>query len=130
MARLDHNGEIIASIAALAGEMTVATGMFSVIGALSRAELAYYDQKAQQYQKTVVDESVELASCTGNITIRDGKPFVHAHAVLADSSCHAMAGHLVSGTIFAAELYMVELSGQPLTRAFDPMTGLFLWDDK
>jgi len=130
MARLDHKGEIIASITALAEEMAVATGIFSVIGALSRAELAYYDQQARQYQKTVVDKAVELVSCTGNITIRDGKPFVHAHAVLADSSYHAMAGHLVSGTIFAAELYLAELSGQPLSRAFDPTTGLFLWDGK
>ncbi|HWQ20605.1 MAG TPA: PPC domain-containing DNA-binding protein [Methanotrichaceae archaeon] len=130
MARLDYGKEIIESITAVADETGITTGTFSVIGALSQAELAYYDQQSHQYMKTSVSTASELASCTGNITIRDGKPFVHAHAVLAGSSYHAMAGHLVSGTIFAAELYLVELSGQPLTRALDPSTGLFLWDGK
>jgi uncharacterized protein len=130
LARLDHGGEIIGSITALAEEMNIAMGTFSVIGALSRAELAYYDQGARQYRKTVVDRAVELASCTGNISIRDGKPFVHAHAVLSDSDFKTVAGHLASGTIFAAELYLVELVGETLTREFDPHTGLFLWDER
>lgn len=130
MARLDQGKEIIESITALADEAGINTGTFSVIGALSKAELAYYDQQSHQYMKTAVSAASELVSCTGNVTIRDGKRFVHAHAVLADPSYHALAGHLVSGTIFAAELCLVELLGQPLTRDFDPSTGLFLWDEK
>lgn len=132
MARLDQGKEIIASITALAVDMGITTASFSAIGALSQAEIACYDQQAHRYLRTSVDRAVELASCTGNITIKEGKAFVHAHAVLADSSLDAKAGHLMSGTVFAAELYMVEFLGQarPLVRNFDPSTGLYLWDER
>jgi len=72
---------------------------------------------------------VEIASCTGNISLLEGEPFVHAHAVLADSSGRVLAGHLVRGTIFAAELFVQELAEANLHRAWDKQTGLKLWSD-
>ena len=77
----------------------------SVIGALSRAELGYYDQVSQKYGRIQIEEPVELVSCSGNISMRDDQPFVHAHAVLSDREGKVRGGHLTSGTIFAAELY-------------------------
>jgi predicted DNA-binding protein with PD1-like motif len=78
------------------------------IGALSRAELGYYDQLSHEYGTFSLEEPVELASCYGNISMRDGRPFVHAHAVLSDRTGRTFGGHLTCGTIFAAELYLVE----------------------
>lgn len=52
---------------------------------------------------------------------------MHAHAVLADSSGRVLAGHLVRGTIFAAELYLKELAQADLNRDYDSQTGLKLW---
>jgi predicted DNA-binding protein with PD1-like motif len=74
-----------------------------------------------------VEEPVELASCLGNISLLKGQPFVHAHAVLANNQGQVWAGHLVRGTIFAAELYLQELTGQSLNRTPDFITGLNLW---
>ena len=102
----------------------------SAIGALSRAELGYYDQLSHEYGTIFLDEPVELASCSGNISMRDGRPFVHAHAVLSDRTGGTFGGHLTSGTIFAAELYLQELSGLPLKRVSDSITGLKLWGEE
>lgn len=127
LARLDNGAEIIGQITDIARTNKIEAATFYAIGALSRAELGYYDQRAHEYRVTPVEVPVEIASCSGNISLLDGKPFVHAHAVLADGQSHVWAGHLVSGIIFAAEVYLQELAGPALSRTPDKTTGLKLW---
>jgi uncharacterized protein len=64
----------------------------------------------------------------GNISLKDGEPFVHAHAVLSDDEGKVRGGHLLGGTIFAAEVHVTELLGETLARRLDNVTGLSLWD--
>ena len=129
-ARLDHGEDIISQFTNLAEENGIEIGALSAIGALSRAKIAYYDQISHEYGEVSLEEPVELASCFGNISLRDGRPFVHAHAVLSDRTGRAWGGHLTSGTIFAAELYLQELCGLPLKRVPDSITGLNLWGNE
>ena len=126
-ARLDHGENIISQITRLAEENGIEAGALNAIGALSQAKLAYYDQISHDYGEISLEEPVELAYCFGNISLRDGQPFVHAHAVLSDRTGRTWGGHLTSGTIFAAELYLQKLSGLPLKRVPDSTTGLYLW---
>ena len=127
LARLDHGAEIIGQITDVARERRIKAAAISVIGALSQADLGFYDQAGQEYRVRAVQGPVEIASCTGNISLLEGEPFVHAHAVLADSSGTILAGHLVRGSIFAAELFVQELAQADLNRAYDSRTGLKLW---
>lgn len=126
-ARLDHGEDIISQITILAEENGIEIGALSAIGALSRAKIAYYDQISHEYGEVSLEDPLELASCSGNISLKDGRPFVHAHAVLSDRMGRTWGGHLTSGTIFAAELCLQELSGLPLKRGPDSITGLNLW---
>lgn len=128
LARLDYDSEILESITSIAEKLSIDIGAFTAIGALKSAQLGYYDQDSHQYRSIEIDHPVEIASLTGNISIRDSRPFVHAHAVLADSAGKATAGHLQKGRIFAAELYLQELRGELLVRVHDPVTDLYLWD--
>ena len=130
VARLDHGTDIIGQITDLAKELEIKTGFLSVIGALSRAELGYYDQVSQKYGKIQIEEPVELVSCLGNISLRNGEPFVHAHAALSDRAGRLYGGHLNSGIVFAAELFMQELLGLNLERVPDSITGLNLWGEE
>lgn len=127
LARLDNGAEIIGQITDIARTKKIEAATFYAIGALSRADLGYYDQKAHEYRVTPVEVPVEIASCSGNISLLDGQPFVHAHAVLADGQSRTWAGHLVRGSIFAAEIYLQELPGPRLCRTPDSVTGLNLW---
>lgn len=129
VARLGHGADILGQIADLAKNEKIETGTFSAIGALMQAELAYYDQSSQEYRKIAVEGALELVSCSGNVSTRDGQPSVHAHAALADLSGNVKGGHLLSGKIFAAELCLQELLGKPLVRKHDQTTGLYLWDE-
>ena len=127
LARLDHGAEIIGQITDIARDRNIKAAAISAIGALSRADLGFYDQAGQEYRVRAVEGPVEIASCTGNISLLEGEPFVHAHAVLADSSARVLAGHLVRGSIFAAELFIQELPQVDLHRSWDSPTGLKLW---
>ncbi|MDF0592953.1 DNA-binding protein [Methanotrichaceae archaeon M04Ac] len=129
LASLDHVSEIVASITALAESLGVEAGIVSGIGALKDAVIGYYDQVAHEYRSMEIGGPVEISSLSGNISIRDGKPFLHIHATLADSQGNDRGGHLSSGTVFAAEVYIRELVGRPPTRSHDPTTGLFLWSE-
>ncbi|MGB3943246.1 MAG: PPC domain-containing DNA-binding protein [Methanothrix sp.] len=127
LASLDHGSEIIASITALAKSLGIDAGVVTAIGALERATIGYYDQEDHVYRRIEIDHPVEISSLSANISMRDGKPFLHVHATLADSQGNVSGGHLSSGTVFAAEVYISELVGRPPTRSHDPTTGLFLW---
>lgn len=130
LARLDSGTEIVGQITDLAKDMGIGAAFISAIGALTRADIGYYDQAAREYHVIPVDEPVELAAFSGNISLLEGRPFVHAHAVLSNGQGRSWAGHLVRGTIFAAELYLQELSCLPLKRAPDSATGLRLWEEE
>jgi uncharacterized protein len=127
LVRLDHGADLMDQISELAVDEGIQTGAFSVLGALIQAEIAFYDQESHEYSALLVEENAELVSCTGNVSIREGKPFVHAHVVLADSDGKTTGGHLLHGKIFAAELFLIELLGKPMVRENDQTTGLYLW---
>jgi hypothetical protein len=127
VARLDKGLDLVEQITDLASGARIEAATFMVIGALRQAELSYYDQEKKEYHNFGVDGPMELVSCNGNVSIRDSRPFVHAHAVLSDLRGNVVGGHLIKALVFAAELYLIELSGEKLVREFDAETGLYLW---
>jgi len=128
--RVEHNSDLVQSITELAKSKRIKTGSFTAIGALKRARLGYYDQKNHEYREIKVDSPHEIASCVGNISLKDGEPFTHAHVVLADEKGNTKAGHLLEGIVFAAEVHLRQLEGPNLERKYDEVTGLSLWDIK
>jgi predicted DNA-binding protein with PD1-like motif len=128
VARLPHGGDLLAEIAAVADEYGIVTAEVRAIGALSAACLAFYDQETRTYGEFAVDGAVELLGLLGNVSRRDEATAVHAHATLAGKDGACIGGHVVPGCrIFACELIVQELLGQPLERGYDDVTGLPLW---
>lgn len=127
MASLDLGTEITDGILGLAEREGISMAAVSAIGALSRVKIGYYDQIGHQYRTVRIDRPVEMVSCTGNLSQRDGFRALHLHVVLGDESYHLQGGHLEEGEVFAAEVHLLELKGQPLSRSHDPATDLYLW---
>jgi uncharacterized protein len=104
-------------------------GRIQGIGAVTQAKIAYYDQGKNEYIALEFSGGMEILSLTGNISMREGKPFVHAHIILGDREGKTFGGHLLAGTkIFACELSIEEFDGEQLIRTKDEKTGLFLWN--
>ena len=87
-------------------------------------------RRDHEYREIKIDSPHELASCAGNISLKDGEPFVHVHVVLADEAGNTKAGHLLEGIVFAAEVHLRQLEGPKLERKYDEVTGLSLWEVK
>jgi uncharacterized protein len=126
--RAKHDADIVIYLTGFAKENNISAAAFTALGALKNAKLGFYDQKKHVYGELVFSGSIELVSCVGNISLKDGEPFVHAHAVLSDDEGNVRGGHLLGGIIFAAEVHVTELLGGSLVRQLDNVTGLSLWD--
>jgi len=126
--RLKHDADLVQTMTELARSKGIEAGSFTVIGALKRARLGYYDQKNHGYREMKIDSPHEIASCIGNVSLKDGEPFIHAHVVLADETGNTKAGHLLEGVVFAAEVHLRQLEGPKLEREYDEVTGLSLWN--
>jgi predicted DNA-binding protein with PD1-like motif len=125
---LKHGADLIQSITELARNKGIEAGSFTAIGALQCATLGYYDQKNHEYREIKIDSPHEMASCVGNISLKNGEPFVHVHVVLADETGNTKGGHLSQGIVFAAEVHLCQLEGPRLERKYDEVTGLSLWN--
>jgi predicted DNA-binding protein with PD1-like motif len=100
----------------------------TVIGAVRRAAYAYYEQGDHRYLELASNTHHEIVGFTGNISLREDRPFLHAHATFADASGATVGGHLVRGCeVFAAEVMIREITGVSLVRVPDEETGLALW---
>ncbi|MFH1282362.1 MAG: PPC domain-containing DNA-binding protein [bacterium] len=129
LGRFNYKADLLESINEFCKNENIQLGIFNIIGALTQVALGYYDQDAKRYVECVkLKKKLEIASCVGNISLKDSGIFVHAHITLADHKGKCYGGHLMPGsTIFAAEYYIKELTGEKFIRKHDPETGLSLW---
>lgn len=125
--RLPEGQEMLSSLAGFCREKGVQAGWISAIGTLRRAVVGYFDEARREYRRIPVEGFREIVSCQGNVSLREGQPFVHLHVVLSAEDGSTVAGHLLEGEIFVGEFYLQEVLGPALVRQFDPQSGLALW---
>ena len=129
MGRLAKGEDLLQALEKLCQTHNITLGEVRALGAVERARVGYYDQEERKYYFIDFDQHLEILTLVGNISLRDGKPMVHAHVTLADAKGGAVGGHLAEGTpVFACEFVIHEyLADQTLSRQNDPATGLMLW---
>ncbi len=127
LGRLPEGQDPLVALADFCREKGVRAGWLSAIGTLRRAVLGYFDETRREYLRIPVEGFREIASCQGNVSLRDGQPFVHLHIVLSAEDGSTVAGHLLEGETFVGEFYLQEVLGPALVRQFDPQSGLALW---
>lgn len=128
LARLYEDEDLLDSITKQAKKSRIRTGFFILVGTLKKAELGFYHEG--HYQPITIAGPLEIASCVGNITLKEQEPFAHAHITVSNDKGEAFGGHALPGCIVAAtgELVLVEAEGINLERGLDKETKLYLWD--
>ncbi|RLB81265.1 MAG: DNA-binding protein [Deltaproteobacteria bacterium] len=128
LGRLPYRKDLIAAVEDFCANHAIEMAVFSIIGSVTSATLGGYDQNQQVYVTFKKEEALEIVHCIGNVSLKDGKVAVHAHAVFADINGRTIGGHIFSETVvYAGEIYIQELLGKPLQREYDDTTGLLLW---
>jgi len=129
--RLPHDGDLLDELNKFCLDNDIYNGAMSVIGAVKCAKLGFYEQDTHKYVDVNFDgnQTFEIVNASGNVSIKDEKPFVHMHVIVADKDGKCFAGHLLQGTkIFAGEAIIQKFNGNSdLVREFDEVTKLSLW---
>ena len=127
---LPHGSDLLGELIDICVQEKIRLGRIEAIGSVQRARLGFYHQQAREYCHHTINTPLEIASLIGNISLREGNPFVHAHAVLSGVRGRSFGGHLASGTlVFACEFVIEVFDGPELIREYDRKTGLGLWKD-
>ena len=88
-------------------EKNINNAKISGIGAVKNTEIGAYDTLTKKYVKKQFNNVLELVSFEGNVTLKDGSAFAHAHVVLSDHEMRTLGGHLFETTVAAVgELFI------------------------
>jgi len=90
--------------------------------------VGYFDQDERRYLTLPFPEHFEIGSALGNVSLKDGVPFVHMHVVATRRHGQTVGGHLMEGTkVFLIETYFRSLGGPAPVREQDDELGLAVW---
>lgn len=129
MGRLALGADLLEELTARCREHGIRLGRIAGIGAVTKARLSFYGQAEREYHPIELDGPLEILCLEGNVSLKDGEPFVHAHLTLSDGTGRTFGGHLARGTeVFACECVIEAYDGALLERRLDDATGLPLWD--
>ena len=121
--------EVLATLGAYAQREGITSASFVGLGAFRVATLAFFNRETRVYDPIPVEEQVELLNITGNITLFEGEPRLHAHATLSYPDGRTIGGHLIEGTVWPTLELTLTITEVPVHRQLDEETGLPLIGD-
>ena len=125
---LERGDDLRSCVEKLALDEGIDGGRVTAIGGVEDPELGCYELSTKSYLRKAFDGIHELVSLDGNLTVKDGKPYLHAHVVISGADFVAYAGHLFDCKIgLVAEMFIDPLSA-PLTRLPCEDIGLARWE--
>jgi uncharacterized protein len=112
-------------VVAAAKKDKVKTSLVSAIGGVRELKLGYFNQKTRKYEEHDYREELEVTSILGNITIKEGEPFLHVHGTFGRRDMSVIGGHVVSATVSPLLELVVTPTKNRAVRRFDEAIGLF-----
>lgn len=126
--RLDPGEEVVKSVLTLAEKEAVRLASVTGIGASDDVTLGIFDTKSKKYGSVRFHTAdYELASVMGNLTRKDGEPYLHLHAVIGNpltGECYG--GHLSAAVISATSEIFINVIDGEVGREFSHTVGLNL----
>ena len=123
MVVLAPGDELHASLCAAAAQHGIEGAMVSGIGAVDDLELGYFSLPEKTYIRRLIRHRVEAVSLMGNLSLRDGTPFLHVHGLFTGVDFGAFGGHVFKA-VASITLEMMVLRTGPMRRVPSPEFGL------
>ena len=126
--RLTRGDDLLEGLNAAAKDLGYDAATVQIVGAVERLAVAYYRQDTHEYERHEYEAPHEIAGGVGNVSLKEGQPFVHIHVTGSGADGKAVAGHLVDGTrVFMIEAYFRRLDGPAPVRELEDEIGLAVW---
>ena len=126
--RLERGEEVQSTLTQFLADKGLRAGVITGLGGIGDAELGFYDLAHKVYLRKTISGILELVSYLGNITQVNGKPFIHAHAVVSGLDFQAYAGHFFSAKVTITGEFVIRPADWEVSRALDEYSGLKLMD--
>jgi predicted DNA-binding protein with PD1-like motif len=111
---LRKGDEVAAGLTEFAEQHHITLAHVTAVGALDAAVLGWFDPDKRAYKKIAINQEVEVVSFIGNIAMENGKPFLHAHAVVAFPDGSTKGGHFVEGHVsLEMQIFVVDSDTAP-----------------
>ena len=121
---IDKDEKVVETLTRFCKENGIKNAKLSGIGAVKKTKIGAYDLPKKEYIKREYSEILELLSLEGNVALKDGQPFIHAHVVLSDHKMQTLGGHLFETTVgVAGEFFLTQFDGNAY-RELKPDIGL------
>ena len=123
-----QTGDLInKSLTEISVKENISNAWINGIGAIDSVEVGYMDVVNKKYQKRKFNDNYELLSLIGNITIKDGVPFVHTHITFSDTEYKVFGGHLFDAKITATGEIILTVADSKIDRQFNENVGIHTW---
>ena len=124
--KIERGEEVMATLTSFCEQEGIKNALLTGIGAVEWVSCGYYELSTKKYHFTEYDEMVEVISMTGNVALKEGRPFLHVHAVFTDTKNKAFGGHVQEMRVgVVLEVVLTPLSSS-IVRELDEDIGLFL----
>ncbi len=123
-----QSGDLInKSLTEISVKENISNAWINGIGAIDSVEVGYMDVVNKKYQKRNFNDNYELISLIGNISIKDGVPFVHTHITFSDTEYKVFGGHLFDAKITATGEIILTVADSKIDRQFNENVGIHTW---
>ena len=122
--KLNRGERIVDEILKIAKKEGIKTARVEAIGGVDKITVAYFNHETKKYEKHSYTEFLEVTSMLGNITQKNGKPFLHLHTTLGRSDLSLIGGHLVSARVHPFLEVVITKTKNRAVRKFDEKMGL------
>lgn len=113
LARVDKGEEILSAVLEIAAKENIGLASVSAVGATDNFTVGVFGTDGQQYEWHDFCGDFEILSLAGNVTLADGKPYVHAHMCAAGKDGKAVGGHLKKAMVsVTCELFLDVAEGK------------------
>ena len=121
---IEQNELIMATLTQFCKDNDIVNAQLSGIGAIKEIKLGAYDIDQQEYVTQDYKGIRELTSYQGNVLLKDGEPFIHAHITISDHSFNGKGGHLFEAKVAAVGEFILRKINADGKREFDSNIGL------
>jgi hypothetical protein len=121
---IEKNEKVMDTLTRFCKDQDITNAKISGIGAVKQSEIGAYDTVGKEYIRKQFPDVWELVSYEGNVTLKDGDPFVHGHVVLSNHDMKTIGGHLFEMTVAAVGEFFLRKFDNDAYREINEDVGL------
>lgn len=125
--RIDKGEEVLTCLEKLCRKEQIRLGSAVGLGATDRVTVGLFDTAEKVYKKRELTGPMEITSLVGNISTKEGEPYLHFHINVCDEKNQILGGHLNECWISATcEIALTKIDGS-VEREMSEEIGLNLY---